>query len=195
MEQQRTVFPGSSGFSQNALTLENMDGSNLNQDRECCSMLIIRSGGQSGVDRAALDTARAYGIPICGWCPNGGWAEDFPSPPGLLAWYPELVETPLSRVEQRTVWNVRDSVATLIISPQSSSFSGGTRLTERAAEVFHRPLLTVHGPADARAVALWLNSLENDLVLNIGGPRASECPSAYEETARLLSAVFRHITI
>ncbi|MDO5132936.1 MAG: putative molybdenum carrier protein [Eubacteriales bacterium] len=41
----------------------------------------IRSGGQSGVDRAALDAARKYQLEICGWCPKGGWAEDEPVPP------------------------------------------------------------------------------------------------------------------
>ena len=39
---------------------------------------IIRSGGQSGVDRAALDFARKHNLEICGWCPKGGWAEDCP---------------------------------------------------------------------------------------------------------------------
>ena len=52
------------------------------------------SGGQSGVDRAALDVAIARGMPYGGWCPKGGWAEDFPEPPGLLAEYPHLAETP-----------------------------------------------------------------------------------------------------
>ena len=45
----------------------------------------IRSGGQTGVDRAALDAARQCGLKICGWCPKGGWAVDCPEPPGLLA--------------------------------------------------------------------------------------------------------------
>ena len=62
----------------------------------------IRSGGQTGVDRAALDIARKYHIEICGWCPKGGWAEDFPSSPGLLAEYPELKETPSAGTSQRT---------------------------------------------------------------------------------------------
>ena len=35
----------------------------------------IRTGGQSGVDRAALDFAIEHEIPYCGWCPKGGWAE------------------------------------------------------------------------------------------------------------------------
>ena len=45
----------------------------------------VTSGGQSGVDRAALDAAIACGIDYGGWCPRGGWAEDFPSPPGVLS--------------------------------------------------------------------------------------------------------------
>ena len=53
----------------------------------------IRSGGQSGVDRAALDFARKHNMEICGWCPKGGWAEDYPEAPGILAVYPELQET------------------------------------------------------------------------------------------------------
>ena len=71
----------------------------------------IRTGGQTGVDRAALDTARKYGIEICGWCPKGGWAEDCPLPPGLLADYPELRETPSAGTSQRTRWNMRDTDA------------------------------------------------------------------------------------
>ena len=50
----------------------------------------LLSGGQSGVDRAVLDVALARGIAYGGWCPRGGWAEDFPEPPGLLARYPKL---------------------------------------------------------------------------------------------------------
>ena len=57
----------------------------------------IRSGGQTGVDRAALDIAGKNHIEICGWCPKGGWAEDLPSPPGLLADYPELQQSTWSR--------------------------------------------------------------------------------------------------
>src|SRR6187200_103359 len=68
----------------------------------------IISGGQSGVDRAALDVAIERGMAWGGWCPKGGWAEDFPNPPGLLPHYPQLKETPLPHPLQRTEWNVRD---------------------------------------------------------------------------------------
>jgi len=60
----------------------------------------IRSGGQSGVDRAALDAARAAGIRIEGWVPEGGWAEDYPTPPGVLVLYPELRPTYALTVEK-----------------------------------------------------------------------------------------------
>jgi hypothetical protein len=55
--------------------------------------------------------AATYG----GWCPKGGCAEDFPEPPGVLAKYPQLAETPLADPAQRTEWNVRDADACLIL--------------------------------------------------------------------------------
>ena len=69
----------------------------------------IISGGQTGVDRAALDVAIERGMPWGGWCPKGGWAEDLPDAPGLLAKYPNLRETALPHPLQRTEWNVRDA--------------------------------------------------------------------------------------
>ena len=74
----------------------------------------IRSGGQTGVDRAALDAAVLMGRPYEGWCPKGGLAEDFLRPPGLLTIYPHLMETPSESPEQRTEWNVRDSAVTVV---------------------------------------------------------------------------------
>ena len=70
----------------------------------------IISGGQTGVDRAALDAARAAGIACGGWCPKGRLAEDGPLP----AHYP-LAQTPTHRYGQRTQWNVRDSEGTLVL--------------------------------------------------------------------------------
>ena len=75
------------------------------------SPMKLLSGGQSGVDRAVLDVALARGIAYGGWCPKGGWAEDCPTPPGLLTKYPRLKETPLADPAQRTEWNVRDADA------------------------------------------------------------------------------------
>lgn len=151
---------------------------------------MIRSGGQSGVDRAALDAARSCKITICGWCPKGGWAEDYPDPPGILALYPELMETLSARVEQRTVWNVRDADATLIIEPTQPSASPGTALTAKAAKAFGKPCLVVSTENSAQEVLDWLAGLEDELILNVAGPRESECEGAYAKAVRLLKKVF-----
>lgn len=146
----------------------------------------IRTGGQSGVDRAALDVARELNIEICGWCPNGGWAEDYTTPPGLLSDYPELTETPSAGTTQRTLWNMRDADAILTIIPRDSGKSEGTEVGVREGEHLHKPMFTASGIEDTEAVIRWLDSLPEELDLSIGGPRASECPNAYEVTRMLL---------
>ena len=121
--------------------------------------LMIISGGQSGVDRAALDEAIARGIPYGGWCPKGGWAEDLSEPPGLLAAYPHLRESRSADPAERTEWNVRDSDACLILVEASGvSVSGGTALAETLAARYGRPLLVADvGAADAdERVRAWL---------------------------------------
>ena len=70
----------------------------------------IVSGGQTGVDRAALDAAIVYGIPVGGWCPQGRRAED-----GIIDPRYRLTQTPLAEYAQRTAWNVRDSDGTLVL--------------------------------------------------------------------------------
>ncbi|MGO1640615.1 MAG: putative molybdenum carrier protein [Candidatus Corynebacterium faecigallinarum] len=141
----------------------------------------IRSGGQSGADRGALDAARSQGVGIEGWCPAGGWAEDHPEPPGLLSEYPELMETPSVDPAQRTEWNVRDSDATLILAPLSTNgvaASPGTRLTLELAEKYQKPSLLIgEGSTDEIATVLdWLAGQGNGLILNVAGPRESESP-------------------
>src|SRR5204862_1053873 len=82
----------------------------------------VVSGGQTGVDRAALDVALGLGLPCGGWCPKGRRAEDGPLPER----YP-LRETPWSGYPQRTQWNVRDSDGTLVLL--NGEPDRGTRLT------------------------------------------------------------------
>lgn len=152
----------------------------------------IVSGGQTGVDRAALDFAIAHDIPYAGWCPRGGWAEDHPAPPGLLGAYPRLRETPSADPEQRTRWNVRDSDATLIVAPgDSGRASPGTATTEAAAVELGRPLLRLdardHDLASMRAeIERLLSALWPNPTLNVAGPRQSEQPQAYAAALRLL---------
>lgn len=153
----------------------------------------IRTGGQSGVDRAALDIAREFKIEICGWCPKGGWAEDYPTPPGLLHDYPELTETPSKGTTQRTLWNMRDADAILTIIPEGSGESEGTGVGVRAGEHLQKPMFTARRIEDAEDVLRWLDSLPDNLDLSIGGPRASECSDAYEVTEALMRLVLSKI--
>ncbi len=153
-------------------------------------LISIRSGAQSGVDRAALDTAKAYGIRICGWCPQDGWAEDYPDPPGVLVLYPELQETLSKEPEPRTIWNVRDSDATLIICSRGAD-SGGTDLTEQTARELGKPCFVIWSEEDVDKAVEWLKTLGDELDLNVAGPRASEWPEAYETACRYLTRVIR----
>ena len=155
----------------------------------------IISGGQSGVDRAALDAAIARGISYAGWCPRGGWAEDFPDPPGVLARYPLLQETPSADPAQRTEWNVRDSNACLIpVDASGVDISQGTALTGELATRYAKPLLVVDvGAADAvERITAWLAALlatrtsDASFRLMVGGPRESEAPGIYRRARVIL---------
>jgi Circularly permutated YpsA SLOG family len=157
--------------------------------------LIIITGGQTGVDRAALDAAIALGIPYAGWCPKGGWAEDFPEPPGLLAHYPHLRETPSADPAQRTEWNVRDAEATLILTDAGGIVaSRGTALARQLAARSGNPVLLVNvGLSDARECTVaWLGVLMTEHAnaaqfrLGIGGPRESEAPGIYHKARELI---------
>ena len=151
----------------------------------------IRTGGQTGVDRAAMDVARAHGIPLCGWCPRGGWAEDYPEAPGLLQDYPELIETPSAGTAQRTMWNMRDADAILTIIPADSSESKGTDVGLKAGNELGKPMITVSGRRDLPEIISWLQGLPDGLCLCVGGPRASECSSAYDVAEDILTGLIK----
>ena len=90
--------------------------------------LRIISGGQTGVDRAALDFAIAHGIPHGGWCPAGRKAED-----GTIDLRYQLKETPSSNYVQRTEWNARDSDGTVVFS-SAPLLTGGSKKTVELVE-------------------------------------------------------------
>jgi len=149
-------------------------------------IIRIRTGGQSGVDRAAMDFAKENGIPLCGWCPKNGWAEDYPEPPGLLKDYPELTETPSVETGQRTKWNMRDCDAILTIIPEGASESKGTEIGLKEGVYLGKPMYTASGIHDVSDIIRWINSLPDEIELCIGGPRASECSIAYDVAKEIL---------
>lgn len=153
----------------------------------------VRSGGQTGADRGGLDAAREAGVPICGWCPPGGLAEDFPEAPGLMKLYPELQEGHAPGYVERTAWNVRDAHATLIVSPGGIEPLSGTEMTKIFAERLGRPVLVLEGDniEDDAATALgWLRGLDMlGLTLNVAGPRESKMPGTYQKTKDIVAAL------
>ncbi|MDY5272271.1 GNAT family N-acetyltransferase [Tractidigestivibacter sp.] len=154
---------------------------------------FVRSGGQTGADRGGLDAAREMGVPICGWCPPGGLAEDLPKPPGLLALYPELREGPSAGYVERTAWNVRDSHATLIVSPGGLEPRSGTEMTAIFAERMGRPVLVLEGGSvdeNAAEALAWLRSLRTGgMTLNVAGPRESKMPGVHGLTHDIVAAI------
>jgi hypothetical protein len=130
----------------------------------------IVSGGQTGVDRGALDAALDARFPCGGWCPAGRRAEDGAIPPR----YP-LNETAETDYTVRTRMNVEHSDATLIFAP--GDLTGGTLLTRKICERSGRPCLVID--ADRLAVdaavdlAAGFLSMNDVRVLNVAGPRAS----------------------
>ncbi len=135
--------------------------------------LKVVSGGQTGVDRAALDVARALDLPHGGWCPRGRRSEG-----GRIPDVYALTETPQSRYEQRTEWNVRDADATLLL--YRHELSGGTAFTFQCVRSLGRSHALVDlscGP-DPLALADWILAFR---ILNVAGPRESRSPGIYEE--------------
>lgn len=132
--------------------------------------LSIVSGGQTGVDRGALDAALACGAACGGWCPAGRRAEDGTIP----VRYP-LTATGAAAYRDRTRANVRDADATLILSPGAPS--GGTALTMQFARQLGRPYLVVDAdtttPEAAAEQADAFLHRHRGVILNVAGPRAS----------------------
>ncbi|MDH3211274.1 MAG: putative molybdenum carrier protein [Myxococcales bacterium] len=149
--------------------------------------LKIVSGGQTGVDRAALDAALAAGLACGGWCPRGRWAEDGP----IAQRYP-LDETPETAPAQRTAWNARDSDATLVVSRGAPA--GGSALAIERARAEGRPVMVLDlaTESDVRAVERWLDRC-GARVLNVAGPRESEAPGIYEQALHLLTALIEQL--
>ena len=146
------------------------------------SLCICRivSGGQTGVDRAALDAAIWLGIPHGGWCPKGRRAEDGPIPERY-----DLEETDESQYFIRTERNVIDSDATLIL--YEVELTGGTALTLRMAKKHQKPCLQVDLTQlpTFDEMLQWLAE-EQVATLNVAGPRESSCPGIGEESRQLL---------
>lgn len=161
----------------------------------------VISGGQTGVDFAALRAARAVGIETGGWAPSGWLTED-----GAAPWLAEygLEEHWKPGYPARTSSNVMDADATLLLG---DPYSSGSKATLRAVACIGRPVLIcsrvhegksvsvgsetwpVHAP-DAHLAWMWLRA--NDVqTLNVAGNRESHLPGIGRAAEKWLVEVFR----
>ena len=143
----------------------------------------IVSGGQTGVDRAALDVAIELGLPCGGWCPRGRKAEDGP----IHTRYP-LEETTSGDYRVRTRLNVEKSDGTLILT--QGPVTGGTALTIRLAKERSKPCIVVDlaHQQDPGDVLEWVE--ENQIrILNVAGPRESKVQGIHERTSKFLEKI------
>ncbi len=147
---------------------------------------LILSGGQTGVDRAALDWAISRGIAHGGWCPSGRTAQDGPLPERY-----KLKETEATGYSQRTRMNVREADATLII--HYGPLLGGTRLTCRFANEMKKPFrlmdLSKDWASQSTQIQAWWTEL-NLHSLNVAGPSEERVPGIYALTMNLLQQLW-----
>ena len=173
---------------------------NANSTAVVCTVTRIVSGGQTGVDRAALDAGLKAGVSIGGWCPKGRRSEA-----GVIPEQYPLTETGARSYAVRTEWNVRDSDATLVIV--LDEISSGTKLTLSAARDQAKPFKVVHlRPSRApglfttenprndqiQSVVDWLRD-RRICVLNVAGPRGSSHTDVYSEALEFMSLLLKQI--
>jgi predicted Rossmann fold nucleotide-binding protein DprA/Smf involved in DNA uptake len=141
----------------------------------------IISGGQTGVDRAALDVALKLGISCGGWCPKGRKAED-----GVIDSKYPLQEMESEAYDARTKQNILDSDGTLILT-FGELMTGGTKLTFDLAPKLGKPAFTIDMSKNVytKDFHSWIK--ENDIrTLNVGGPRESSQPGIVHLTASVI---------
>ncbi len=143
----------------------------------------IVSGGQTGVDRGALDAAISLGFEHGGWCPRGRLAED-----GVIPRRYRLRQTKSADYPTRTEQNVLDSDGTLILYRQR--LYGGTELTRRLAEKHGKPYFVVdlNQTVDLQPVRRWIDD-QAIAVLNVAGPRESSSPGIAREACEFMAAL------
>ena len=157
------------------------------QGRKVSTMINkIISGGQTGADQAALDTAIEMGIPHGGWIPKGRKTEK-----GRLPDKYRMQETNAIDYAQRTELNILDSDGTLLFS--HGVLKGGSELTQRLAGKHKKPCLHIdlNDLSEYKAVEIiktWLDARDIK-ILNVAGARESEDSRIYEAVCNILKSV------
>ncbi len=146
----------------------------------------IITGGQTGVDLAALDYGMMNGITVGGWCPKGRLNEAGKIP----AKYP-MIESSSKLYSVRTEKNVLSSDATLIFT-HKSEIDNGTKLCIDLCELHKKAFFVFdifnHQAKQVQSVQMWLREV-NPKILNIAGNRESTLPGIYIKALKFLSLI------
>ena len=153
----------------------------------------VISGGQTGVDMAALDAAMELGFDTGGWCPPGRVCENGQMPSDY-----KLIETKKDRSlhapdiprSQRTENNVRFSNATLILLPDNIKMDIGTEWTLKCARRYNKPFLTMnpYHPQARSSIIEWIRTIQPEII-NIAGPSELTSPGIYNQSYKLMIEV------
>ena len=156
------------------------------------------SGGQTGVDRGALEAAIESGFDYGGWVPKGRKCEDGP----LEAAFDKMSEMTTVDYLKRTERNVVDSDATVVLCHGMPT--GGTRRTVGFCQKHGRPCcifdLDAGDPDDTPSSNLfdevvylaWL-CRKDSIILNCAGPRESKSPGIQAEARRIFKYLIGYI--
>lgn len=150
----------------------------------------VVSGGQTGVDQAALDAALELKIDHGGWCPkNRRWEKD-----GCIPEHYKLEEMPTFNYKDRTKQNLIDSDGTLLIN--EGRLDGGTLLTKNMSIELGKPLWQlqlddIDADAAIEQFIMFMNIGEPKIkTLNVAGPRESKRPGIHHRTFNFLVRAF-----
>jgi hypothetical protein len=165
----------------------------------------IISGGQTGVDRGALDAALVAGFACGGWCPADRAAEDgeiperyplTPLPGAIVAGTDPTARQIAEQYRARTLKNIETSDGTVILF--SGTLSGGTLLTQKLCVREKRPLIALDArtmsklrTADTIARFVEEHAIQ---VLNVAGPRLSGWPVGYSFALGVIGIVISDVS-
>ena len=151
----------------------------------------IISGGQTGVDRDALDWAIDRGIDHGGWCPKGRISEE-----GVIPTTYNLKETQSDKYPARTRLNIADSNITIIIVPYEGYSGRGTKLTMDICDKIGAARFQIYPGKESVLCKEVVDALEPidwaspGLIVNVAGPRGSRFKDSKSFVYKVLDSIF-----
>lgn len=173
------------------------------------SLAKVISGAQTGVDRGALDAALALHFPCGGTAPGRKIQLTPGGPPFTYAFAEDGridaevwgLKVMLGGYRARTIANVRDADATLILCPRPQMV-GGTAMTVGMCMTHKKPWLHIE-PFIHEAETILDHTLEfiktaaenhgHPVTLNVAGPRASKWKDGYQFAFDFVTCVIDRI--